>query len=55
GYVNVLAAALLIPMTVLFAPVGARIAHSIPRRALRICFGLFLAITSLRMFYDLIS
>ena len=55
GYVNVLAAALLIPMTVLCAPIGARIAHSIPRRALRMCFGLFLAITSLRMFYDLLS
>eukprot|EP00998_Keelungia_sp_KM082_P009817 NODE_6003_length_664_cov_0.940410_g5980_i0.p1 GENE.NODE_6003_length_664_cov_0.940410_g5980_i0~~NODE_6003_length_664_cov_0.940410_g5980_i0.p1 ORF type:complete len:146 (+),score=10.72 NODE_6003_length_664_cov_0.940410_g5980_i0:2-439(+) len=55
GYVNVLAAALLIPMTVLCAPIGARIAHTIPRRALRMCFGLFLAITSLRMFYDLIN
>jgi uncharacterized membrane protein YfcA len=54
GYVNVLAAALLIPMTVLCAPIGARIAHSIPHRALRICFGLFLAITSVRMFHDLI-
>ncbi|WP_417827466.1 sulfite exporter TauE/SafE family protein [Thalassospira sp.] len=55
GYVNVLAAALLIPMTVLCAPIGARIAHTIPRRALRMCFGLFLAITSLRMFYDLLG
>ncbi|WP_033070396.1 sulfite exporter TauE/SafE family protein [Thalassospira australica] len=55
GYVNVLAAALLIPMTVLCAPIGARIAHTIPRRALRMCFGLFLAVTSLRMFYDLLS
>ena len=55
GYVNVLAAALLIPMTVLCAPIGARIAHTIPRRALRMCFGLFLAITSARMFYDLLS
>lgn len=55
GYVNVLAAALLIPMTVLCAPIGARIAHTIPRRALRMCFGLFLAITSGRMFYDLLS
>lgn len=55
GYVNVLAAALLIPMTVLCAPIGARIAHTIPRRALRMCFGLFLAVTSLRMFFDLLS
>jgi uncharacterized membrane protein YfcA len=55
GYVNILAAALLTPMTVLCAPIGARIAHTIPRRALRMCFGLFLAITSARMFYDLLS
>ncbi|MDP2699131.1 sulfite exporter TauE/SafE family protein [Thalassospira sp.] len=54
GYVNLLAALLLTPMTVIFAPVGAKIAHTIPRRTLRVCFGLFLAITSIRMFNDLI-
>ncbi|MFH1806718.1 MAG: sulfite exporter TauE/SafE family protein [Pseudomonadota bacterium] len=54
GYVNLLAALLLTPMTVMFAPVGAKIAHTIPRRTLRVCFGLFLAITSIRMFHDLI-
>ncbi len=55
GSVNVPAAALLIPMTTLYAPIGARIAHTIPRRALRICFSLFPAATSLRMSYDLIA
>ena len=55
GYVNVPAAALLIPLTVLCAPIGAHIAHSIPRHALRMCFGLFLTVTSLRMFYDLLN
>ncbi|SFG64375.1 hypothetical protein SAMN04488020_10372 [Palleronia marisminoris] len=53
GYVNLAAAAIIIPLTVLFARVGVAIAHRIPRRALRLTFGLFLLITSMRMFFDL--
>jgi uncharacterized membrane protein YfcA len=33
----------------LTAPLGVRIAHSIPQLALRWCFAAFLAITSIRM------
>lgn len=53
GFVNLLAAAVIIPLTTLFAPVGVRLAHTIPRRALRLAFGGFLLLTSLRMFVDL--
>lgn len=53
GFVNLAAAAIIIPLTVLFARVGVAIAHRIPRRALRLTFGLFLLITSIRMFFDL--
>lgn len=53
GYLNLAAAMALVPLTMLFAPLGARLAHSIPRRALQLCFGFFLAITAARMFYDL--
>lgn len=53
GYVNLAAAIIIIPLTVLFARVGVAIAHRIPRRALRLTFGLFLLVTSLRMFSDL--
>lgn len=53
GYVNLAAAAIIIPLTVMFARVGVAIAHKIPRRALRLTFGLFLLITSIRMFVDL--
>ncbi len=53
GYVNLLAVAVITPFTVYFATVGARIAHAIPMRALRMCFGLFLALTAARMFIDL--
>lgn len=55
GYVNLAAAAIIIPLTSSFAHVGVRLAHSIPRRALRFAFGIFLMITSLRMLYDLFS
>jgi hypothetical protein len=55
GYVNLLAAAALIPLTTTFSQVGVRLAHTIPRRALRLAFGGFLLITSLRMFIDLFS
>ncbi len=53
GYVNLLAAAIIIPLSTTFARVGVRIAHTIPRRALRLAFGIFLALTSARMFADL--
>ncbi|MDV7143458.1 sulfite exporter TauE/SafE family protein [Tropicimonas sp. TH_r6] len=53
GYVNLLAAAVIVPLTMVFARVGVAIAHSIPRRALRLAFGVFLALTSARMFADL--
>ena len=53
GYVNLLALAAITPFTMYFATIGARIAHAIPMRALRMCFGLFLAATALRMFINL--
>ncbi len=55
GYVNLLCAAVIIPLSTSFARVGVKIAHTIPRRALRLCFGLFLSITSARMFWDLLA
>lgn len=53
GYVNLFCAAVIIPLSTSFARVGVKLAHSIPRRALRLAFGLFLMLTSLRMFSDL--
>lgn len=53
GYVNILAAIVIVPLTMSFAQFGVRIAHSISLRALRICFGIFLGLTSIRMFFDL--
>ncbi len=49
GYVNLVGFALIVPMTVLMAPVGARIAHAINATWLKRAFALFLFITALRM------
>ncbi len=49
GYVNLPAAAAIIPTTWAFAPLGARLAHAIDQSALKRAFALFLAITALRM------
>lgn len=53
GYVNLAAAAIIIPITVLTAPLGARIASSINQRALRLCFAVFLGLTAIRMLISL--
>ncbi len=55
GYVSLPAVLVITPFTTYFATVGARIAHAIPMRALRACFGLFLGVTSLRMAADLLT
>lgn len=49
GYVNVIGFAFIAPVTVLAAPLGARIAHALSRRNLSLLFGLFLLLVSARM------
>ena len=49
GYVNVVGFLLIIPATMIFAPIGARIAHRLPKRALSMMFGAFLLIVAIRM------
>lgn len=51
GYANMIGFAMIVPATVLLAPVGARIANTINPRMLRIAFAIFLAITAARMLY----
>jgi len=51
GYVNVVALVVLLPVTVLAAPWGARIAHGLSRRQLAVAFGIFLLVTGARMLY----
>jgi len=49
GYVSLIGFALIAPTTVLFAPLGARIAHALSRRWLSRLFGLFLFTVAIRM------
>jgi uncharacterized membrane protein YfcA len=53
GYVNILGFAVIFPMAALFAPLGAKIAHTINAGLLKKTFAFFLLATSLRMFYSL--
>jgi uncharacterized membrane protein YfcA len=53
GYVNLLAVAALVPSSLIFAPLGAKVAHTVSGDILRKFFALFLLATSLRMFYSL--
>lgn len=52
GYANLIGFALIVPATMAFAPVGAKIAHTINPAHLRKAFAFFLLLTSLRMFYS---
>lgn len=54
GYVSLLSAAIIVPVSVLAAPLGVRMAHGISRRTLELCFATFLALVALRFFWTLV-
>lgn len=53
GFVNWLTVALIIPVTLLTAPYGAKLAHEWPKRKLEIGFGLFLIFVGCRFLWTL--
>lgn len=55
GYVNLAAFGLIVPATMLAAPWGARLAHTIRTDWLRTAFAFFLAVTSARMYWDALT
>ncbi|WP_378942192.1 sulfite exporter TauE/SafE family protein [Mesorhizobium sp. ANAO-SY3R2] len=55
GYVNMMAVALIMPISILAAPVGARIAHAAPKRALEISFGIFLLVVAAQFGWTLLN
>lgn len=55
GYVNWLAFLIIVPMTVLTVPFGARLAHSLSTLGLRRAFAAFLGLTALRMLADIVQ
>ena len=48
GFVNLIAVALVAPLSVLTAPLGARVAHGVSKRTLEIAFGCFLLVIASR-------
>jgi len=54
GFVNLIAFFIMFPLTILFAPIGVKIAHLINQSALKRVFGMFLIITSLKMLSSII-
>lgn len=53
GYVNWAAVALIIPITLMVAPLGVRLAHALDKRQLEIGFGVFLLLVAARFFFSL--
>jgi len=55
GYVNLVGFALIIPTTIACAPLGAKLAHSMPKRTLSLLFGTFLLIVAVRMGLQIVA
>ncbi len=55
GYVNLLGILLVIPVTLLVAPIGVRIAHAASKRVLETAFGLFLLVVAARFAWSFIA
>src|SRR5262249_60805225 len=55
GFVSVIGVALIAPISSWVAPLGARLAHALPKRRLDIGFGLFLIAASLRFVASLLG
>ena len=54
GFVSLIGAALIMPTSIWVAPIGARLAHSLPKRTLEIAFAGFLALMGLRFLISLL-
>ncbi|MGF1622977.1 MAG: sulfite exporter TauE/SafE family protein [Rhodomicrobiaceae bacterium] len=54
GYVSLIGAGAMIPASVLFAPLGVRLAHGLPRRKLEVVFALFLLLVGFRFLMALV-
>jgi uncharacterized membrane protein YfcA len=55
GYVSLLGFLLFIPTSTLTAPLGVRLAHSLPKRRLEVAFGIFLLVVAVRFAISLLS
>jgi uncharacterized membrane protein YfcA len=53
GFVSLIGVALMAPISAMTAPLGARLAHALPRRQLEVAFGIFLLAIGLRFLASL--
>jgi uncharacterized membrane protein YfcA len=53
GYVSLVGFAVMAPISTIMAPLGARLAHQLPKRQLEIAFGVFLLAVALRFVVSL--
>ncbi len=54
GYVSLIGALIIIPASVLVAPLGVRVAHGLSDRKLELAFGVFLSLVALRFLASLV-
>ena len=54
GYVNLLGVAIVMPLSLLMAPLGVRLAHALSKRQLEIAFGAFLLAIAARFTWSLL-
>lgn len=55
GYINLIGFALIVPMTMWMAPIGARMASATTAARLKLAFAFFLFITAVRMLYGVLA
>ena len=55
GFVSLIGVAAIAPISSWVAPLGARLAHALPKRSLEISFGLFLLLAAARFVVSLVS
>ncbi len=55
GYVNWIAVAIIIPVTLAVAPLGVRAAHRLDKRQLELGFGLFMLLVSARFMVSVLA
>jgi uncharacterized membrane protein YfcA len=55
GYVSLIGAVLVMPTSLLVAPLGVRVAHAMSKRALELAFGCYLFIVGSRFVFSLVS
>ena len=54
GFVSIIGVVMIAPISSYVAPLGARLAHRLPRRVLEVTFGLFLVLASARFVLSLV-